>query len=68
MKHLETAVIRTKSMPFACAAACTLSIVIKLAFPKITGIGDTLVLVLILFMLITILDLVYAYMRDIVKD
>lgn len=68
MKHLKTAVGRTKTMPFACIMTCLLAMAIKLVFQQISGIGDTLLLLLILFILIAIFDLIYAYMRDLIKD
>ena len=68
MKHLKTAVSRTKTMPFACMMACLLAITIKMAFPQTLGVGNILLLGLILFILIAIFDLIYAYMRDMVKD
>jgi len=68
MKHLKIAVIRTKGLPLAGVMACVLSSVVKLLFPKLQGIGNTLVLCLILFVVIAILDLIYAYLRDIVDE
>lgn len=65
MKHLKIAITRTKSLPWALAATCVFALSAKTAFPEMTGLGDTL---LLLFILMAILDLIYAYMRDIVKD
>jgi len=57
-----------KYLSDACIAACGVGLSVKLAFPKLQGVGDTLVLILILYVMIAILDLIYAYMKDIVKD
>jgi len=68
MKHLKIAVIRTKGMPFVCIMLCGLCLSIRLALPGYQGLGIILVLLLILCFVIAIFDLIYAYMRDIVKD